>query len=88
MFVSEALAVVHVLVTVGKFVSGVYSAASTLTSAETRAVASELISWGLDLGCASKDAMSLYMTNKKDCTQLVRRTHPLFHTPHAPPPFA
>ena len=68
-FVSDALAVIQLLVSVGRLLSHLYDASQL-----PREAAQELMAWGV----AAYDGRALYVTNRKDCTALV---HAQQHTP-------
>ena len=63
MFVADALAVIQLLVSVGRLISQLCDA-----TALPREAMKELVAWGV----AVHDGRALYVSNKKDCTALVR----------------
>ena len=65
MVVADALAVIQLLVSVGRLICNLYE-----VSAVPREAVQELMEWGV----AVYDGRRLYVTNKKDCTALVHFT--------------
>ena len=69
--VSDALTIIGVLASVGRFISCLCDAGRAIQ--QPMEFAGQLLEWGIDLS----DTRELYVTNKKDCAQLVRHRHPL-----------